>query len=122
VELYLHSPNTPSWRGTQLKHRDDFTFWQLMSRKPGVPVIRTWEESGFSSLNHTELSRSEPGADWYFIPGNTAQCLKSVAEKIIQKEYVQGPYHFLAAVEGRLSIRRHVIRSESCSLLSRISN
>jgi hypothetical protein len=22
VELYLHSPNTPSWRGAQLKHRD----------------------------------------------------------------------------------------------------
>jgi hypothetical protein len=21
VELYLHSPNTPSWRGAQLKHR-----------------------------------------------------------------------------------------------------
>jgi hypothetical protein len=26
VELYLHSPNTPSWRGVQLKHRDNFTF------------------------------------------------------------------------------------------------
>jgi hypothetical protein len=28
VELYLHSPNTPSWRGAQLKekHRDNFTF------------------------------------------------------------------------------------------------
>jgi hypothetical protein len=26
VELYLHSPNMPSWRGTQLKHRDTFTF------------------------------------------------------------------------------------------------
>jgi hypothetical protein len=26
VELYLHSPNTPSWRGAQLKHRDSFTF------------------------------------------------------------------------------------------------
>jgi hypothetical protein len=24
--LYLHSPNTPSWRGAQLKHRDNFTF------------------------------------------------------------------------------------------------
>jgi hypothetical protein len=23
VELYLHSPNTPSWRGTQLKHREN---------------------------------------------------------------------------------------------------
>jgi hypothetical protein len=26
VELYLHSPNTPSWRGAYLKHRDNFTF------------------------------------------------------------------------------------------------
>jgi hypothetical protein len=26
VELYLHSPNTPSWHGAQLKHRDKFTF------------------------------------------------------------------------------------------------
>jgi hypothetical protein len=28
MELYFHSPNTPSWRGAQLKkeHRDNFTF------------------------------------------------------------------------------------------------
>jgi hypothetical protein len=26
VELYLHSLNTPPWRGAQLKHRDNFTF------------------------------------------------------------------------------------------------
>jgi hypothetical protein len=26
VELYLHSPNMPSWHGAQLKHRDNFTF------------------------------------------------------------------------------------------------
>jgi hypothetical protein len=26
MELYLHSPNTPSWRGAQLQHRDNFTF------------------------------------------------------------------------------------------------
>jgi hypothetical protein len=26
VELYLHSPNTHSRRGAQLKHRDSFTF------------------------------------------------------------------------------------------------
>jgi hypothetical protein len=25
VEPYLHSPNTHSWRGAQLKHRDNFT-------------------------------------------------------------------------------------------------
>jgi hypothetical protein len=26
VELYLHSCNTPSWRGAQLKHRDKFIY------------------------------------------------------------------------------------------------
>jgi hypothetical protein len=26
VELYLHSPNTPSWRGAQLKHKENFIF------------------------------------------------------------------------------------------------
>jgi hypothetical protein len=25
LETYFHSPNTPSWRGAQLKHRDKFT-------------------------------------------------------------------------------------------------
>jgi hypothetical protein len=29
VELHLHSPNTPSWHGAQLKHRDKFTFTYL---------------------------------------------------------------------------------------------
>jgi hypothetical protein len=29
VEIYLHSPNTPSWRGAQVirKHRDNLTFY-----------------------------------------------------------------------------------------------
>jgi hypothetical protein len=26
VELYLHSSNTPPWRGAQLKHRSNYTF------------------------------------------------------------------------------------------------
>jgi hypothetical protein len=26
VEIYFHFPNTPSWRGAQLRHRDTFTF------------------------------------------------------------------------------------------------
>jgi hypothetical protein len=33
VALYLHSPNTPSWRDAQLKHRDNFTF-DLQVRSP----------------------------------------------------------------------------------------
>jgi len=26
--IYFHSPNTPSWRGVQSKHRDNFTFYK----------------------------------------------------------------------------------------------
>jgi hypothetical protein len=32
VELYLNSPSTPSWRGAQLKRRDNFTFTFIISR------------------------------------------------------------------------------------------
>jgi hypothetical protein len=45
VELYLHSRNTLSWRGAQLKYRDNFTFLpspvfvrvitSRMQRRPG---------------------------------------------------------------------------------------
>jgi hypothetical protein len=35
VELYLHFPNTLSWRGAQLKHGDNFTF---VLKKHGVKV------------------------------------------------------------------------------------
>jgi hypothetical protein len=35
VELYLHSPNMPSWRSAQLrKHRDNFTFAKLI-----LPIV-----------------------------------------------------------------------------------
>jgi hypothetical protein len=30
VETYLHSPNTPSWRGAQGEHGDAFTFLPLL--------------------------------------------------------------------------------------------
>jgi hypothetical protein len=26
MEVYLHSPNMPSWRGAQLKHKDNLIF------------------------------------------------------------------------------------------------
>jgi hypothetical protein len=33
VELYLHSPNMPSWRGARLKHRDNFTFTFISTQR-----------------------------------------------------------------------------------------
>jgi hypothetical protein len=44
-ELYLHSPSTPSWRGAQLKQRDNFTFnflhylWRSLMSLSLVTVI-----------------------------------------------------------------------------------
>jgi hypothetical protein len=39
VELYLHSPNTPSWRGAQLKHRDNFTFGMVNVSENNAKLI-----------------------------------------------------------------------------------
>jgi hypothetical protein len=40
VELYLHSPNTPSLRGFQLKHRDNFTFYLYIKFFPHCLLLR----------------------------------------------------------------------------------
>jgi hypothetical protein len=41
VELYFHFPNTPSWRGAQLKkHRDSFTFLPLGPNQSSLQWIR----------------------------------------------------------------------------------
>jgi hypothetical protein len=47
VELYFHSPNTPSWRGAQLKkkHRDNFTFTLPINRD--VRLNRIGDVSAF---------------------------------------------------------------------------
>jgi hypothetical protein len=41
VVLYLHSPNTPSWRGDQLrkKHKDNFTFYLRVSHATRIKFI-----------------------------------------------------------------------------------
>jgi hypothetical protein len=51
VELYLHSPNTPSWRGAQLKHRDNFTFTY---RSITLHNLRRWNRS----LNNQRIRAS----------------------------------------------------------------
>jgi hypothetical protein len=38
VELYLHSPNIPSWRGAQGEHRDNFTFTFTRAYASGCSV------------------------------------------------------------------------------------
>jgi hypothetical protein len=39
-ELYLHSPNTPSWRDAHLKHRDNFTILLYIYWHSGLPQMR----------------------------------------------------------------------------------
>jgi hypothetical protein len=46
MELYLHSPNTPSWRGAQLKHRDNFTFTLTIFSQLNIP------KTGFRPLSN----------------------------------------------------------------------
>jgi hypothetical protein len=66
VELYRHSPNTPSWRGAQLKHRDNFTFtftFTFLMLRQQTDVIR--------KLKHILVSPLH----WYIFT-----CLISVGE------------------------------------------
>jgi hypothetical protein len=37
VDLYLHSPNTSSWRGTQVEHRDKFLHNDTERHKKRTP-------------------------------------------------------------------------------------
>jgi hypothetical protein len=41
VELYIHTPNTPSWRGAWLKQRDNFTFTFTLpcSQTPSIYLL-----------------------------------------------------------------------------------
>jgi hypothetical protein len=40
VELYLLSPNAPSWRGAQGEHRDNFAYLLLQSYEYLFPLIK----------------------------------------------------------------------------------
>jgi hypothetical protein len=47
MELYIHFPNTPSWRGAQLTHRDNFTFYLYLTNMlflsftdPNIPTCK----------------------------------------------------------------------------------
>jgi hypothetical protein len=46
----LYSPNTPSWRGAQLKHRDNFTF--------NLPLSHPQHLCSIKNVTHILLSYS----------------------------------------------------------------
>jgi hypothetical protein len=62
VELYLHSPNTPSWCGVQLKHRDNFTFnvtYPIASKKASRIFGMRGRDKLYRLLNVCELRETQ---------------------------------------------------------------
>jgi hypothetical protein len=55
VELYLHSPNTLSWRGAQGEHRDNFTFIYVLVIICVAENIRPGHESDYSPEYSAEV-------------------------------------------------------------------
>jgi hypothetical protein len=55
VELHLHSPNTPSWRGAQLKHRDNFTFTFCLCRN--LIILESLWTKFVIKIENTPLSK-----------------------------------------------------------------
>jgi hypothetical protein len=63
---YLHYPNTPSWRGAQLKHRDNFTFYlYFLGSNPGLlltilsEVLEDFHISVYKTIHNRLLSNPE---------------------------------------------------------------
>jgi hypothetical protein len=72
VELYIHPPNTPSWRGAQLKHRDNFTFTVYpltlgSLHAQSSSIIAVWvTESHHCEVLPWKLHELTPRFKWYW--------------------------------------------------------
>jgi hypothetical protein len=75
VELYLHSPNTPSWCGAQLKHRDSFTFL----------LVILWEPTIFRMFITTVVARTKDTWFNYNLNGTKEQYMSLVTMWITYK-------------------------------------
>jgi hypothetical protein len=64
MELYFHSPNTSSWRGAQLNHRDNFTFTLPHSADNGkityILQLASVEQGTFPKLTVVQLAKKFP--------------------------------------------------------------
>jgi hypothetical protein len=94
VELYLHSPNTPSWHGAQLKHRDIFTFTYIHSSLQVMHSFRVLLIERRS--NYFEVKKKK---NFYTFP------LLSLPHDRVQ--------NLREALRGRVSIVQHVETSNS---------
>jgi hypothetical protein len=69
VELYLHSPATPSWHGAQLKHRDFYLY--LLHTKKEVNMLGCLSTCHYTNIDHW-LHEAQ-----YFLRGYKARPLRS---------------------------------------------
>jgi hypothetical protein len=49
MELYLYSPNTSSWHGAQLKHRDKFTLFTFTTS-----LLSPWDKDHLEKVTVTQ--------------------------------------------------------------------
>jgi hypothetical protein len=59
VEIYLHSPNTPSWRGAQLKHRVEISVPLSNNKDVVEQYLPQAERIREDSLNNINRSNSK---------------------------------------------------------------
>jgi hypothetical protein len=57
MEPYLHSPNTPSWHGAQLKHRDNFNFLPSIVTCVATVILAISVDIFSHVLDHTFFSK-----------------------------------------------------------------
>jgi hypothetical protein len=74
MDLYLHSPNTPPWRGSKLKHRDNFTFIFVTAVKVQDQVCWVRMDAARSSeklVPYCNITQSRNSEDLNLISGKT---------------------------------------------------
>jgi hypothetical protein len=149
VELYLHSPDTPSWRGAQLKHRDNFTFTFTFTftfcpriyldglRKTTKNCSRvSWLPNRYSKLGAPIRSRVQVTEPWNWlksqvhVPEDTWSFSFTVKGIWIWSEYtlysLQEPQKIIVvwAVSGRHYYidRKRVLFLKKCCFVRNLSN
>jgi hypothetical protein len=90
VELYLQYPNTSSWRGAKLKHRDNFTFTFTSSHTSSRSVNQTNDSVDWSVI--------QPIIQWISLP--TAG-LRSLLNQLTSGiKYKRGNWTLETTVDG----------------------
>jgi hypothetical protein len=92
VELYLHSPNTPSWSGAYLKHRDNFTFTLPFTFTPKISrleplsllvwILLMLEMTGKRNVS-CHLSTVKANYSWHFINANYTFVITEIYQQTI---------------------------------------